>query len=80
MRTRVQKLGNSLAVRIPNTLALDVGLEDGAEVELFVDKGRLVVVPPVVQSYTLAELLADVRPSKLHAETDWGPPVGNEIW
>jgi antitoxin MazE len=45
-----------------------------------VEKGRLVVVPPVAPSYTLEELLADVRPSNLHKETDWGPPAGKEVW
>ena len=57
-----------------------VDLEKGGEVELSVEKGRLVVVPPVARSYTLDELLAGVRSSNLHAETDWGPPVGKEIW
>jgi antitoxin MazE len=80
MRTRVQKWGNSLALRIPKAFALEVGLEQDGEVELSVEKGRLVVVPPVTQSYTLDELLAGVRPSNLHKETDWGPPVGKEIW
>ena len=80
MRTRVQKWGNSLALRIPKAFALEVGLEKDGEVELSVEKGRLIVVPPVVPSYTLDELLAGVRPSNLHAETDWGPPAGKEIW
>jgi antitoxin MazE len=77
MRTRVQKWGNSLALRIPKAFALEVGLEENGEVELSVDKRRL-VVRPAVPSYTLGELLADVRPSNLHGETDWGPPVGRE--
>lgn len=80
MRTRVQKWGNSLALRIPKAFALEVGLEKDGEVELSVEKGRLVVVPPKAPSYTLDQLLAGVRPSNLHAETDWGPPVGKEIW
>lgn len=80
MRTRVQKWGNSLALRIPKAFALEVGLEKDGEVELSVEGGRLVVVPPVAPLYTLDELLAGVRPSNLHAETDWGPPVGKEIW
>ena len=80
MKTRVQKWGNSLALRIPKAFAEEVGLSQDGEVELSVEKGRLVVVPPVVPSYTLAELLADVKPSNLHAETEWGPRVGKEIW
>ncbi|MEA2345376.1 MAG: antitoxin MazE [Thermoanaerobaculia bacterium] len=80
MRTRVQKWGNSLALRIPKAFAQEVGLEQDGEVDLSVEKGRLVVVPPVTPSYTLEELLAGIRPSNLHEETDWGPPVGKEIW
>lgn len=80
MRTRVQKWGNSLALRIPKAFAEEVGLEQDGEVDLSVDKGRLVVVPPVRPSYTLEELLEGVRPSNLHEETDWGPPVGKEVW
>ena len=80
MRTRVQKWGNSLALRIPKAFAQEVGLEQDGEVDLSVEKGRLVVVPPITPSYTLAELLAGIRPSNLHEETNWGPLVGKEIW
>jgi antitoxin MazE len=80
MRARVQKWGNSLALRIPETFAAEVGLEKDGEVELSVEKGRLVVVPPGPPTYTLEELLAGVKPSNLHGEIDWGPPVGKEIW
>jgi len=80
MRTRVQKWGNSLAVRIPKAFALEVGLEKDGEIELSIDQGRLVVVPPGKPSYTLDDLLSGVRPSNLHSETDWGPPLGKEVW
>jgi antitoxin MazE len=80
MRTRVQKWGNSLALRIPKAFALEVGLEKNGEVDVTVEKGRLVVVPPASPSYTLEELLQGVRKSNLHGETDWGPPAGKESW
>lgn len=80
MRTRIQKWGNSLALRIPKPFAAEMGLEKDGEVELTVEKGRLVIEPPAAPSYTLEELLAEVRPSNLHGEIDWGPPVGKEIW
>ncbi len=80
MRTRIQKWGNSLALRIPKPFAAEMGLEKDGEVELSVEKGRLVIEPPAAPSYTLEELLAEVRPSNLHGEIDWGPPVGKEIW
>jgi len=80
MRARVQKCGNSLALPIPKAIALEAGLQQDGEVELSVEKGRLVVAPLVAFSHTLDELLAGVKPSNLHAETEWGPPVGKEIW
>ena len=80
MKARVQKWGNSLALRIPKAFALEVGLEKDREVELSVHRGRLVIAPPAAKSYTLEELLAGVKPSNLHKETDWGAPVGKEIW
>jgi len=80
MRARIQKWGNSLVLRVPAMIALEVGLETDGEVELSVEKGRLVIAPLLARSYTLDELLSDVRSSNLHAETDWGPPVGREIW
>jgi antitoxin MazE len=80
LRTRVQKWGNSLALRIPKAFAQEVGLQEDGEVDLSVEKGRLVVVPPVSPSYTLDELLAGIRPANLHQEADWGPPVGKEVW
>ena len=80
MQARIQKWGNSLALRIPKAFALEVGLKEDGDVELSVQRGRLVVEPPATPSYTLEELLADVRPSNLHGETDWGPPVGKETW
>lgn len=80
MRTRVQKWGNSLALRIPKAFAAEMGLEKDREVELSLVKGRLVAEATPSPSYTLEELLAEVRPSNLHGETDWGPSVGKEIW
>lgn len=80
MRTKIQKWGNSLAVRIPKAFAVEVGLERDRDVELSVQAGRLVVELPSAPSYTLEQLLAGVRPSNVHRETDWGPPVGREVW
>jgi antitoxin MazE len=79
MRRRVRKWGNSLAITIPKVLAREVGLRDGSEVEFFADSDRLIVAT-LAPSYTLDELIAAIRPSNLHKETDWGPPVGKEVW
>lgn len=66
MKTRVQKWGNSLALRIPKSFAVEAGLHDNAAVELSLVEGTL-VVQPVVRPLTLDELL--------HSVTDKTSPV-----
>jgi antitoxin MazE len=80
MRVRVQKWGNSLALRIPKSFALETGLGSGAEVDLTVEGGRLVVTPLEPPTCSLDELLGRVTASNLHTETDTGPSLGAEVW
>jgi antitoxin MazE len=79
MKTRVQKWGNSLAVRIPNHLVRETGLEYNTAVEMKVVDGKLVIQrsdePP-----TLEVLLAGITKDNLHAAVDTGDAVGNEVW
>ena len=45
MRTRVQKWGNSLALRIPKAFATEVGLQRETSVEVSLSDGKLVITP-----------------------------------
>jgi antitoxin MazE len=80
MRTQIQKWGNSLALRIPKSLAAGVGLEKDALVELSLVEGRLVVTPVAAPAYTLEQLLRGVTEDNRHGEQDLGPAVGYEAW
>lgn len=80
MRVRVQKWGNSLAVRIPKPFARDVAVREGSVVELSVSEGRLIAAPVRRGGTTLKRLLVKVTRSNLHAEIDSGPRVGRESW
>ena len=80
MVTKVQKWGNSLAVRIPKGLARETNVKCGSVVNLEVDKGRLIVSPAKPPRYRLEDLLADVRAENLHAEVDTGRRMGREVW
>ncbi|MBZ5704006.1 MAG: AbrB/MazE/SpoVT family DNA-binding domain-containing protein [Acidobacteriia bacterium] len=79
MRSRIAKWGNSLGVRIPKTLAKELGLDEGASVEVKVS-GRNLVVAPARPEYSLNDLVAGITPKNRHGETDWGSPVGSESW
>jgi antitoxin MazE len=80
MKTRVQKWGNSLALRIPKAFADDAGLRENARVELTLSDGKLVVKALTEEPITLSELLKGVTDDNLHGEWDTGPAVGKEIW
>ena len=77
--SKVQKWGNSLAVRIPSVLAGQLDVSCGTEVELAVRNGELVVRPMRPQKLSLRELLKDCKPSQLHGETEFGEDVGREV-
>ncbi len=80
MRARVQRWGNSLALRIPKAFATETALKSGSEVELTLDEGRLIITPLASPSYELEDLLAQVTPENLHGEVDTGSSVGDEAW
>jgi antitoxin MazE len=80
MQTRIQKWGNSLAIRIPKPFALEIGLEPNSVVEVSVSAGRLLLEPVVEPEYTLEQLLAQVNEANLHPEVATGPAVGYEVW
>ena len=79
MVTRVQKWGNSLAVRIPQSFAVQAKVAPGTAVDISLEKGAL-VVRPVRQRYRLRDLLKAVDARNLHSEVQTGRPVGREIW
>ena len=80
MRTRVQKWGNSLALRIPKAFAIEVGLQRETSVELSLSDGKLVITPVTEPKLNLKQLLAKVTKENLHHEVDTGPVTGNETW
>ena len=75
MRAKIQKWGNSLAVRIPKALAELVELSDGREVELSVEDGKMIVQPARKRRYTLDELVAGITDENRHDEIGTGAPV-----
>lgn len=79
MRTKVQKWGNSLAIRIPKVFADQLGVEHGYEVDLVLEDNRL-VVKVVPERYSLGDLLSLLREDNLPIEISTGKPEGREVW
>jgi len=80
MKTRVQKWGNSLALRIPKSFANEVGLQRETSVEVSLADGKLVITPVAKPESTLKQLLAKITKDNLHHEVDTGSAIGNETW
>jgi len=80
MLTKVQKWGNSLALRIPKAFALDTQLENDSVVEVSLVEGQIVIKPVVAQTWTLEQLLSGVSKSNMHHETNTGDAAGKEVW
>lgn len=79
MRTRVQKWGNSLAIRIPRPVAAEGGLTENAPVELKVVEGVL-TVRTVSEHLKLDDLVDRITKANRHRATDTGGPLGEEVW
>ena len=80
MITKVQKWGNSLAVRIPRSVAEDTQLKPGESVNLASYDGHIVIAAVRQQRFKLADLLKGVTPRNKHEEVATGNPVGLEVW
>ncbi|MGI8469141.1 MAG: AbrB/MazE/SpoVT family DNA-binding domain-containing protein [Pyrinomonadaceae bacterium] len=81
MKVKIQKWGNSLAVRIPKSYAVQTEIEQDSVVDLSVLEGNIIVKPEKRKPrFTLEELLQSVTPENLHGEIDFGAPVGREVF
>jgi antitoxin MazE len=70
MKTRVQKWGNSLAVRLPKSFAESLRLETGSPVELSLEEGAVVIKPDRDNVWDLDSLLAAVTAENVHPAWD----------
>ena len=80
MKLKIQKWGNSLALRIPKALAIEANVESGSTVDLSLSNGELKIKPVKDREYTLEELLSGITDENIHDEVSMGTPQGKESW
>jgi antitoxin MazE len=80
MRTRLQKWGNSLAVRIPKPFAKESNLEANTPVDVTMRNGKLIITPVREPEFSLEELIGRINRKNLHSEVHTGKKRGNEAW
>ncbi len=71
METKIQKWGNSLAVRLPKEMSKNLSLQTGSVVILTHDKKRIIIEYPK-RSISLQKLLKRIKKDNLHNEIEWG--------
>jgi antitoxin MazE len=79
MKTTAQKWGNSLAIRVPKSVALQVGLKAQDDLDIEVQDGNIVLKPHLRRVYRLEDLVKQITPKNMHGEIDTDIPVGREI-
>lgn len=80
MKTTAQKWGNSLAIRVPKSVAMQLGLKAQDHLEIEVHEGNVVLRPHLRRVYRLHDLVKRITPKNVHDEIDTGFPIGREIW
>ncbi|MDH4153601.1 MAG: AbrB/MazE/SpoVT family DNA-binding domain-containing protein [Nitrospira sp.] len=80
MKTRAQKWGNSLAVRVPKSVATQIELKAQDDLDIEVRDGHVVLKPQLHRVYRLDDLLRQITKKNAHSEVDSGGPVGRESW
>ena len=78
MRSQVLKWGNSLAVRLPKSVADDARLKAGDPLEIAVGGNGVVELHRAGKTPTLAEMVAQITPENRYAEITSGPETGRE--
>ncbi len=82
MVTKIQKWGNSQGLRLAKQLLEDAHITVGDDVDVTVRDGVIVVAPArrVRGKRSLEELVGRIPKNYKTKETDWGRPMGKEVW
>ena len=82
MVTKIQKTDNSDSIYFTKTMLDEAKIKAGGEVQVTIQNGRIIVETRAIarKRIDLQELLAELPEEYQPEETDWGNPVGKEVW
>ena len=80
VRIKIQKWGNSLALRIPKAFAFQSKIREDEYANLTLEENKIVIEPVEEKKYSLKELLSGINKTNLHREINFGKQAGNEHW
>jgi antitoxin MazE len=79
MSATISRWGNSLAIRIPSTVAEKAKLSEGDAVEVSVTRQGRVVIESVRKEIDFGALYKMITPENQYDEVSTGSPRGNEV-
>jgi antitoxin MazE len=78
---KISSWGGSVGIRIPKNILNQIGLTEKATVSIRVTEDNELLVAPVRERKTLAQLFEEYPADYIHdKELDWGKPMGGEVW
>ncbi len=80
VQSSIGKWGNSPAIRVPVAVIKAAEFSLRQPVRVVAEPGRLVIEPCSSVEYDLKKLVSEITPQNSHRETDFGLPVGKEVW
>jgi antitoxin MazE len=79
MKITAQKWGNSLVVRLPKSVVVQLRLKPRDNLEIIVQEGNVVLKPHIRRIYRLEDLVKGITSKNLHREIEVGNPTRREI-
>ena len=80
MESKIQKWGNSLALRIPKAFAQNINVHQDTPVTITIENGKLVITPLAEDELSLDHLLSQITDDNIHQEIETGKAIGKEVW
>lgn len=82
MVTKIRKWGNSQGLRFPLEILKQASISVGEEVDISAKQGSITIKPAMRNrgKYSLTDLVGKIPGNYKVGETNWGNPVGNEVW
>ena len=76
---KITKWGNSLGIRLPQSLIQKVGWQEGEQITITTNENQI-ILSVAKPKYCLEELLKNANPEDQQSEIDWGESRGAEIY
>ena len=80
METKVQKWGNSYAIRIPSSIVKSLNLKINDVLKLVEDDEHIIISLSKDEKISLEERFKNYNGEDLSKEFEWDEPIGRELW